>query len=85
VLSLESYKIHVRILEELHKRLRVSAAENDITIQEWLCSSLPCVNCASVLLEHTALSQTSLIHSGFKMVATTVCGQRLYILGRCSL
>ncbi|WP_161494882.1 toxin-antitoxin system HicB family antitoxin [Dehalococcoides mccartyi] len=32
--------IHVRIPEELHKRLRVSAAENDITIQEWVAVAI---------------------------------------------
>lgn len=32
--------IHVRIPEELHKRLRVSAAENDITIQDWVVAAI---------------------------------------------
>lgn len=32
--------IHVRIPEELHKRLRVSAAEHDITIQDWVAVAI---------------------------------------------
>ena len=32
--------IHVRIPEELHKRLRVSAAENDITMQDWVAAAI---------------------------------------------
>lgn len=32
--------IHVRIPEFLHKRLRVSAAENDITMQNWVTAAI---------------------------------------------
>ena len=32
--------IHVRIPEDLHKRLRVSAAENDITMQNWVTAAI---------------------------------------------
>ena len=38
--KLETRMIHVRIPEELHKRLRVSAAENDTTIQEWVAVAI---------------------------------------------
>ena len=30
--------IHVRIPEELHKRLRIRAAEKDTTIQDWVAA-----------------------------------------------
>ena len=32
--------IHIRLPEQLHKRLRVRAAESDITIQEWVVDAL---------------------------------------------
>ena len=32
--------IHVRLPEELHKKVRVSAAENDTTIQEWVAIAI---------------------------------------------
>ena len=32
--------IHVRIPEDLHKRLRVRAAENDITMQDWVAMAI---------------------------------------------
>ena len=32
--------VHVRLLEELHKRLRIRAAENDITIQDWVATAI---------------------------------------------
>ncbi len=28
--------VHVRLTEELHKRLRIRAAENDMTLQDWV-------------------------------------------------
>jgi len=28
--------VHVRLTEELHKRLRIRAAENDTTLQDWV-------------------------------------------------
>ena len=32
--------IHIRLPEELHKRLRVRAAETDVTIQEWVVDAI---------------------------------------------
>ncbi|MFC1946277.1 toxin-antitoxin system HicB family antitoxin, partial [Chloroflexota bacterium] len=32
--------IHIRLPEQLHKRLRIRAAESDITIQEWVVDAL---------------------------------------------
>jgi len=32
--------IHIRLPEKLHKRLRIRAAEADITIQEWVIDAL---------------------------------------------
>jgi predicted HicB family RNase H-like nuclease len=32
--------VHVRLPEEIHKKLRVSAAENDITIQDWVATAI---------------------------------------------
>ena len=32
--------IHVRLPEELHKRVRISAAEDDMTIQEWVAMAI---------------------------------------------
>lgn len=32
--------IHIRLPEELHKRLRISAAESDNTIQDWVLATL---------------------------------------------
>ena len=32
--------IHVRIPEDLHRLLRVSAAENDITMQNWVATAI---------------------------------------------
>jgi predicted HicB family RNase H-like nuclease len=29
-------QIHIRLSEELHRRLRISAAEEDVTIQQWV-------------------------------------------------
>jgi len=34
----EMRMIHVRIPEELHKRLRIRAAEKDTTIQNWVAA-----------------------------------------------
>ena len=28
--------VHVRLAEEVHKRLRIRAAENDTTLQDWV-------------------------------------------------
>jgi len=30
--------IHVRLKEDIHKRLRVQVAEHDISIQEWVAT-----------------------------------------------
>lgn len=32
--------IHVRISEDLHKRLRVCAAEEDTTLQDWVARAI---------------------------------------------
>jgi predicted HicB family RNase H-like nuclease len=32
--------IHVRIPEDLHKRLRIRAAESDTTIQDWVATAI---------------------------------------------
>ena len=32
--------IHIRLPEQLHKRLRIRAAETDITIQEWVVEAI---------------------------------------------
>ena len=32
--------VHVRLTEELHKRLRIRAAENDTTIQGWVAIAI---------------------------------------------
>ena len=32
--------IHVRIPEDLHKRLRIRAAENDTTLQDWVAIAI---------------------------------------------
>ena len=32
--------IHIRLLEELHRKLRIRAAETDVTIQEYVVSVL---------------------------------------------
>jgi predicted HicB family RNase H-like nuclease len=32
--------IHVRISEDLHKRLRISAAESDVTMQNWVATAI---------------------------------------------
>ena len=32
--------IHVRITEDLHKRLRVRAAESDTTMQDWVAMAI---------------------------------------------
>jgi plasmid stability protein len=36
----KSRMIHVRLPEELHKRLRVCAAEDDTTIQDWVIRAI---------------------------------------------
>ncbi len=32
--------VHVRLPEELHKRLRVKAAERDTTLQDWVAAAI---------------------------------------------
>ena len=32
--------VHVRLTEELHKRLRIRAAENDTTLQDWVAMTI---------------------------------------------
>ena len=32
--------IHVRIPEDLHKRLRIQAAERDTTLQDWVAAAI---------------------------------------------
>lgn len=32
--------IHIRLPEQLHKKLRVRAAESDITIQDWVVDAI---------------------------------------------
>ena len=32
--------VHVRLPEELHKRLRIKAAEGDTTLQEWVAAAI---------------------------------------------
>jgi predicted HicB family RNase H-like nuclease len=32
--------VHIRLAEELHRRLRIRAAENDTTLQEWVAEAI---------------------------------------------
>lgn len=32
--------VHVRLSEELHKHLRISAAESDTTLQDWVAMAI---------------------------------------------
>ena len=32
--------VHVRLPEELHKRLRIQAAERDTTLQDWVAAAI---------------------------------------------
>ena len=32
--------VHVRLTEELHKRLRIRAAETDMTLQDWVAMAI---------------------------------------------
>lgn len=32
--------VHVRLSEELHKRLRIRAAESDTTLQDWVAMAI---------------------------------------------
>jgi len=32
--------VHVRLTEELHKRLRIRAAESDMTLQDWVAMAI---------------------------------------------
>ena len=36
----KSRMIHVRLPEELHKKLRIRAAEMDMTIQDWVVDAI---------------------------------------------
>ena len=36
----EARMVHVRLTEELHKRLRIRAAENDTTLQDWVAMAI---------------------------------------------
>ena len=36
--QLKTRMVHVRLPEDLHKLLRIRAAENDTTIQDWLAN-----------------------------------------------
>jgi predicted HicB family RNase H-like nuclease len=36
----KSRMVHVRLPEELHKRLRIKAAETDTTLQEWVAAAI---------------------------------------------
>lgn len=36
----KSRMVHVRLTEELHKRLRIRAAENDTTLQDWVATAI---------------------------------------------
>ncbi len=32
--------VHVRLTEDVHKRLRIRAAENDTTLQDWVAIAI---------------------------------------------
>ena len=32
--------VHVRLTEDVHKRLRIRAAENDTTLQDWVAMAI---------------------------------------------
>ncbi len=36
----KSRMIHIRLPEELHKKLRIRAAETDMTIQDWVVDAI---------------------------------------------
>jgi len=36
----KSRMIHIRLHEELHKKLRIRAAETDMTIQDWVVDAI---------------------------------------------
>ncbi len=38
--NLKKRMIHVRISEDLHKRLRIRAAETEVTMQDWVGSAI---------------------------------------------
>jgi len=38
--QLKSHMIHIRLPEELHKKLRIRAAETDMTIQNWVVDAI---------------------------------------------
>jgi len=38
--EIKNRMIHVRLPEDLHKRLRIRAAETDQTIQDWVVAAL---------------------------------------------
>ena len=39
-MKIKTRMIHVRIPEELHKKLRISAAEADTTLQDWVAMAI---------------------------------------------
>ena len=36
----ETRMVHVRLTTELHKRLRIRAAESDVTLQDWIAMAI---------------------------------------------
>ena len=38
--GVRKWMVHVRLTEELHKRLRIRAAENDMTLQDWVALAI---------------------------------------------
>lgn len=36
----KSRMVHVRLPEDLHKRLRIKAAEKDTTLQDWIAATI---------------------------------------------
>ncbi len=38
--KIKTRMVHIRLPEDLHKKLRIRAAEADITIQDWVTSAI---------------------------------------------
>ena len=38
--QIKTRMVHVRLTEELHKRLRIRAAETDMTLQDWVAIAI---------------------------------------------
>ena len=38
--KIKTRMVHIRLREDLHKKLRIRAAEADITIQDWVASAI---------------------------------------------